>query len=133
MEQSAPAIRLSKVVLFMSIQGSDRELLEQLRVDVAVIKNKSLVLDKIAESIERLKENCRGRHEELDRAHLERSQKHEARLSNLETAYKVSQALYKAEDMGRRRRAALFWSAVVAVATSAQVLATFILHLLSKF
>ncbi len=51
----------------MSPHASDRELLEQLMVDVAVIKDKLPLLERINDCLINLKENCRIRHEELEK------------------------------------------------------------------
>lgn len=116
----------------MSPNASERELLEQLMVDVAVIKDKLPLLDKISNCLTNLKENCRVRHEELERSRHESHQKHEARFSGLEAAYQVTQALREMKESWSARQKALFWSAAVAVATGAQVLTTLIIHLLSR-
>ncbi len=116
----------------MSPNMSDRELLEQLRLDVAVIKEKLPLLEKISNCLNNLKDNCRIRHEELERARHQRHEKHEIRFSELETAQRVASTLYEARTSWSSRHRALFWSSVVAVATSAQVLATVIMHFLSR-
>jgi hypothetical protein len=115
----------------MSLNMSARELLEQLRLDVAVIKEKLPLLEKISSCLDNLKDNCRIRHEELERASQRRHEKHEIRFSELETAHRLSNSYYEAYASWASRHRALFWSSVVAVATSAQVLATVILHFLS--
>jgi hypothetical protein len=111
---------------------SDRELLEQLRLDVAVIKEKLPLLEKISNCFHNLKDTCRIRHEELERARHERHEKHEIRFSELETAQRVAHTIYEARSSWSNRHKALFWSSVVAVATSAQVLATVVIHFLSN-
>jgi hypothetical protein len=116
----------------MSPNMSDRELLEQLRLDVAVIKEKLPLLEKISNCLNNLKDSCRIRHEELERARHRRHERHEIRFSELETAQRVAHTLYDARTSWASRHRALFWSSVVAVATSAQVLATVIIHFLSR-
>ncbi|HMK35315.1 MAG TPA: hypothetical protein VK463_09635 [Desulfomonilaceae bacterium] len=117
----------------MSHNASDRELLERLMIDVAVIKDKLPLLEKISNCLTNLKENCRVRHEELERARHEKHQKHESRFSGLEAAHQVSRAVLEMKESWNTRQRALFWSAAVAVATFGQVLATIIIHLLSSF
>jgi hypothetical protein len=116
----------------MSPNMSDRELLEQLRLDVAVIKEKLPLLEKISSCLNNLKDNCRIRHEELERARHRRHERHEIRFSELETAQRVANTLYEAHTSWTSRHRALFWSSVAAVATSGQVLATIIIHFLSR-
>jgi anti-sigma factor RsiW len=116
----------------MSPNASERELLEQLMIDVAVIKDKIPLLEKISDCLTNLKDNCRVRHEELERSRHARHQNLEARFSGLEAEYQVSQALRDMKDSWTARQKALFWSAAVAVATAAQVLTTLIIHLLSR-
>ncbi len=117
----------------MSPNVSDRELLEQLMVDVAVIKDKLPLLEKISDCLTNLKQNCRVRHEELEKARHERHHKHESRFAGLEASYQVTQAVHEIKESWNARQRALFWSAAVAVATGAQVLAMIIIHLLSRF
>jgi hypothetical protein len=117
----------------MSPNMSDRELLEELRLDVAVIKEKLPLLEKIGNCLNNLKDNCRFRHEELERARQRRHEKHEIRFSELETAQRMAHTFYEARASWTNRHKALFWSSVVAVATSAQVLATVIIHFLSRY
>jgi hypothetical protein len=117
----------------MSPTASDRELLEQLMVDVAVVKDKLPLLEKISDCLINLKENCRERHEELEKARHESHQKHESRFAGLEAGYQVIQAVREVKDSWNARQKALFWSAAVAMATGAQVLATIIIHLVSRF
>ena len=116
----------------MSPNMSDRELLEQLRLDVAVIKEKLPLLEKISNCLSNLKENCRIRHEALERARQGRHEKHEIRFSELETAQRIAHTFDEARASWMSRHRALFWSSVVAVATSAQVLATVIIHFLAR-
>jgi len=116
----------------MSPNITDRELLEQLRLDVAVIKEKLPLLEKISACLNNLKDNCRIRHEALERARHRRHEKHEIRFSELETAQRVAHTFYEVRASWTTRHTAIFWSSVVAVATSAQVLATVIIHFLSK-
>ncbi len=115
----------------MSPNMSDRELLEHLRLDVAVIKEKLPLLEKISNCLSNLKSNCRTRHEDLEKARHRRHERHEVRFSELETAQRMAHTFYEAHASWTNRHRALFWSSVVAVATSAQVLATVILHFLS--
>ncbi|MGB6065219.1 MAG: hypothetical protein WBG50_10445 [Desulfomonilaceae bacterium] len=115
----------------MSPNMSDRELLEHLRLDVAVIKEKLPLLEKISNCLNNLKSNCRIRHEELERARHRRHERHEVRFSELETAQRMAHTFYEAHASWTNRHRALFWSSVVAVATSAQVLATVVIHFLS--
>ncbi len=117
----------------MSPHVSDRELLEQLMVDVAVIKDKLPLLERISDCLINLKENCRIRHEELEKARHERHRKHEARFAGLEAAHQVIQAVHEIKDAWNARQKALFWSAAVALATGAQVLAMIIIHFVSRY
>jgi hypothetical protein len=117
----------------MSPHVSDRELLEQLMIDLAVIKDKLPLLERISDCLINLKENCRVRHEELEKARHDRHRKHEARFAEIETGYQVIQAVHEIKDTWNARQRALFWSAAVAVATGAQVLAMIIIHFVSRF
>jgi hypothetical protein len=116
----------------MSPNMSDRDLLEELRLDVAVIKEKLPLLERISNCLNNLKDNCRVRHEELERARQRRHEKHEIRFSELETAQRITHTFHEADASWTSKRRALFWSSVVAVATSAQVLATLVIHFLSR-
>jgi hypothetical protein len=116
----------------MSNKSSELELLEKLNVDVAVIKEKLPLLDKISDCLAKLKDNCRIRHETLERARQDRHEKHELRLAGLEAAQQVTHAIFETRHASSSRQKLLFWSAVVAVATSAQVVAIIVAHLLSR-
>lgn len=116
----------------MSDKSSELELLEKLNVDVAIIKEKLPLLDKISDCMTKLKDNCRIRHEALERARQDRHEKHEIRLAGLEAAQQVTHAILETRHASSSRQRLLFWSAVVAVATSAQVVAVIVAHLLTK-
>ncbi len=116
----------------MSHKSSELELLEKLNVDVAIIKEKLPLLEKISDCMTKLKDNCRVRHEALERARQDRHEKHEIRLAGLEAAQQVTHAIFETRHSGNTRQRFLFWSAVVAVATSAQVMAVIVAHLLAK-
>jgi hypothetical protein len=111
---------------------SELELLEKLNVDVAVIKDKLPVLERISDCLVKLKDNCRIRHEDLERSRRDKYEKYEMRLSGLEAAQQVTHAVFTSHDSWNSRQRVLFWSAVIAVATSAQVVAIIISHFLSK-
>jgi hypothetical protein len=117
----------------MSPHVSDRELLEQLMIDVAVIKDKLPLLERISDCLINLKENCRVRHDELEKERHDRHRTHEARFAEIETGYQVIQAVHEIKDTWNARQRGLFWSAAVAVATGAQALAMIIIHFVSRF
>jgi hypothetical protein len=116
----------------MQLYRSERELLEALMVDVAVIKEKLSVLDKMGCAMANWQDECRANHRELDQAEKERCRSHEARFSALEAAHEISKAVLKAQDTWSARQKAVFWSAVVGVATFAQVITSVIFNLISK-
>lgn len=127
-----PATLRCEVASQMSHKSSELELLEKLNVDVAVIKDKLPLLDRISDCVMKLKDNCRIRHEALERARQDRHEKFEIRLSGLEAAQQVTHAIFETRHASNSRQRVLFWSAVVAVATSAQVVALIVAHFLSK-
>jgi hypothetical protein len=116
----------------MSHASVDRGPLEQLRIDVAVIKDKLPLLERINDSLSNLRENCRARHEELNRNHHDHLRKQESRILALESAHNTAQAIFESRTSWKAGRKALFWPAVMAVAASAQVLTTMLLYVLSN-
>lgn len=112
---------------------TDRELLETLMIDVAVIKNKISVLDRINDSLANLKNECVRKHEELNQSARRTQAEHESRFAGLETAHEVAKAVNQAQASWSAKRKALFWSAVVAVSTAAQVVATVLISIIKSF
>jgi hypothetical protein len=112
---------------------TDRELLETLMIDVAVIKDKISVLDRINDYLSNLKSECVKRHEDLSQAARQIQAHHEARFAGLETAHEVAKAVSQAQASWSAKRKALFWSGVVAVSTAAQVVATVLIYVIKSF
>jgi hypothetical protein len=112
---------------------TDRELLETLMIDVAVIKDKIPVLDRINDHLSNLKSECLRRHDDLNQAARQTQAKHEARFAGLETAQQVAKAVSQAQASWSAKRKALFWSGVVAVSTAAQVVATVLIYIFKSF
>ncbi len=113
----------------MAVGKTDREILEALMIDVAVIKDKAPLLERIDQAVQSFKMDCARKHAELGAAEMARLQKCGSRFAALESARSVAEALGAAKDSWSHSRKVLFWSGVVAVATAAQVATAALIHL----